>query len=526
MGTDEGLRPLNIELFQHNNQKQPLRVVSSCVETDRAGCTTFSTKCFGHQDWFEDDTTQTKEILVEKTTTTRTTTTTHTHDHPHSTPPGREGLFACLQASMTVPGATGPPVDLMRKTKPPNTASQMQKHDEDDAVTEHHESAAARSSSCFDAFCFEPIPYRSAVREGATHVLALTTRPTTHVPKTKPGIYEKGIAPLYFHSHGQPAVAKFFQQGGQQYLYAEDLLLLREAATMQVPVHEDDTTHTQTTVNAEEHKGILVPPPTILHGIPMTTAIADSIANRESQWDRAHILPITVSHKHKELEVLEQDKEEVLAAIRGGFETAFDALSDLVGLEYLDGSEVAKFVFPSSSEAAAVLSASSMLTHSSSSPSSSSTLSSSLLEHEILETQIDAPGAPIPEYINNTINRKNPYNTTDAPKTEDENLDTSRKITDFFFDPPAMTIGGRGEGIEAGITREKEEGETNGGLFGYGSHTYNHNNQHDMTPKTLLDCLPGFQNGRHEHLAKGLREGIQRPITRKKHRKNELKRVH
>jgi len=516
MGTDEGLRPLNIELFQHNNLKQPLRVVSSCVETDRAGCTTFSTKCFGHQDWFEEET-QTKEILVEKTTT-RTTTTTHTQDHPHSTPPGREGLFACLQASMTVPGATGPPVDLMRR---PKTASQ-QKQNEDHAVTEHHESAAARSSSCFDAFCFEPIPYRSAVREGATHVLALTTRPTTHVPKTKPGIYEKGIAPLYFHSHGQPAVAKFFQQGGQQYLYAEDLLLLREAATMQVPVHEDDTTqtHTHTNVNAEETKGILVPPPTILHGIPMTTAIADSIANRESQWDRAHILPITVSHKHKELEVLEQDKEEVLAAIRGGFETAFDALSDLVGLEYLDGSEVAKFVFPSSSEAAAVLAASSRMTQSSSSPSST-TLSASLLEHEILETQIYAPGAPIPEYINNnSVNIKNPYNTTDAPKTEDANLDTSRRIADFFFDPPAMTIGGgRGEGIEAGTTREQKEGETNGGLFGYGSHTYNHTKQHDITPKTLLECLPGFQNGRHEHLAKGLREGIQRPITKKKHRK-------
>jgi hypothetical protein len=29
----------------------------------------------------------------------------------------------------------------------------------------------------FDAFCYEPIPYRSAVKDGATHVLALRSRP-------------------------------------------------------------------------------------------------------------------------------------------------------------------------------------------------------------------------------------------------------------------------------------------------------------------------------------------------------------
>merc|ERR1712183_1256906 len=87
----------------------------------------------------------------------------------------RYGLFACLQASMTVPGAAGPPVQILRA--------------KDNCTSIHHS---------FDAFCFEPTPYRSAVKDGATHVLVLRSRPNGSLVKTKTGVYEKTIAPLYF----------------------------------------------------------------------------------------------------------------------------------------------------------------------------------------------------------------------------------------------------------------------------------------------------------------------------------------
>lgn len=46
-----------------------------------------------------------------------------------------------------------------------------------------------------DAFLCEPIPYISAVREGATHVIALRTRPDPSPVVVKgPGVYEKLIA--------------------------------------------------------------------------------------------------------------------------------------------------------------------------------------------------------------------------------------------------------------------------------------------------------------------------------------------
>ena len=71
-------------------------------------------------------------------------------------------------------GAAGPPINLIRS-----------KDSEQGIIT-----------SAFDAFSYEPLPYRSAVKEGATHVLVLRSRPEGFNIKTKPGIYERGVAPI------------------------------------------------------------------------------------------------------------------------------------------------------------------------------------------------------------------------------------------------------------------------------------------------------------------------------------------
>ena len=67
----------------------------------------------------------------------------------------------------------------------------------------------------YDGFCYKPIPYRSAVAEGAKYVLALRSRPTDYKPNTRPTIYARIVASLYFKSHGAPTVAEFFLRGGQ-----------------------------------------------------------------------------------------------------------------------------------------------------------------------------------------------------------------------------------------------------------------------------------------------------------------------
>lgn len=409
MGGEHGLRPLDVEAFRHNNQKQKLRVVSSCVDPQTGKL--FS-KCFGHEEFFHEESGLVRADQV------------------------REGLFACLQASMTVPGATGPPVNLVPKND-----------------------VSAVPLPCFDAFCFEPIPYRSAVEEGATHVLALASRPEDYVPKTKPGIYETGVAPLYFNSHGQKGVSEYFEKGGQQYVYAEDLMLL-EAAKF------------------TGHDGILVPPPEIMYGVPRTNALDRNIRDRESTWKKAHVFPVRVPQGFKELQPLEQDKDEVLEAVRDGFMAAFDSLKDIVGLESLQGKDVAELIFPSSEE-----------TVEGSSQAATSETGLTPSEERILRTKLHVPGNLIPK------------GAASVP----------------VVDEPVE--------VRAGILRRQFRTRRifrrRGGLFGHGKH---HDRKDEAPPPalqleqdaafdleefsatSLLQCLPGFRDGNYSHLAKGLIE--------------------
>jgi Patatin-like phospholipase len=75
MGKDHGIRPLDIETFRQNDAKQPLRVVSSTIDPETGR---LYSKCWGSRDFFN-------VTAVEKADGTR------------------KGLFACLEASMTVP---------------------------------------------------------------------------------------------------------------------------------------------------------------------------------------------------------------------------------------------------------------------------------------------------------------------------------------------------------------------------------------------------------------------------------------
>jgi predicted acylesterase/phospholipase RssA len=270
-----GLRPLDVESFQKNDRLQPLRVVSSYVKNGM-----LRTRCFGTDEFFPGS--------IEAV---------------QRADGGRQGLFACLEASMCVPGATGPPVELSG----------------DDA-------------SFFDAFCFEPLPYRSAVAEGATHVLVCASQPEGFQPSTKPGIYERGIAPLYFRSHNVPEAARFFERGGQQYIYAEDLLTLQQGK------------HAKTAIR--------VPPPDILYGAVNVDKVGQQPnVSMRRKWKTAHILPLKVPQGTAPISTLEQNRVKVLDAVRGGFAAAFDLLAPVVGVKtgQLTSEDIAILMFPGDS---------------------------------------------------------------------------------------------------------------------------------------------------------------------------------
>mmetsp|Transcript_25809 Transcript_25809/g.63218 ORF Transcript_25809/g.63218 Transcript_25809/m.63218 type:complete len:691 (-) Transcript_25809:893-2965(-) len=317
LGHNHGLRPLDMERFQENEKKQRLRIVSSAVDADG----NMFSKVFGSDDFFNSTMMQVQQNG------------------------NRQGLFACMQASMAVPGATGPPVRLHSAMN-------------DDVV-----------HSCFDAFCFEPIPYRSAVEEGATHVLTLCTRPDGFKIKTKPGMYEKGIASVYFKYQGMSNVAEYFEKGGQQFLYAEDLLTLEEG-------------------KISKSSKVLVPPPKIFHGVMQTEQHRREIECRDKEWKKAFLLPLKVREGTPELSTVAQDRESVLQAVRSGYATAFDLLAPIVGVGLgLTGDEVSQLIFPTTPS------------HVHYDTSSSAPVKDIETEEErVLNTQLRIPGAPIPNF--------------------------------------------------------------------------------------------------------------------------------
>lgn len=223
---------------------------------------------------------------------------------------------------MLVPGAAGPPVKLLRS-----------KHR--DEANEY--GLDNMTSYCFDAFCNEAIPYRSAVENGATHVLALRSRPDGCLIPTKPATYEKIVAPVYFRLSFLPIVGDYFERQGAQYRYLEDVLTLDEGLVVGCQ---------NVSSSSPYYNGITVPPTDILLG----TQNDDQIQVNPEMWNRAHMLPVVVPANTAELPPLTQDKDEVLASVREGYAAAFKMFAPIAGLDFdpstADCKKIAEMIFP------------------------------------------------------------------------------------------------------------------------------------------------------------------------------------
>jgi len=116
------------------------------------------------------------------------------------------GLAQCMRASMLLPGICGPPITLP--------------------------SMEGGAEPLADAMLFEPIPYRAALAEGATHVLVLRTRPDGVNLVRKQAIIEKLISHRFFRRKlGLRRMAKHMEQQRHRVLYAEDILRLNQGAS-------------------------------------------------------------------------------------------------------------------------------------------------------------------------------------------------------------------------------------------------------------------------------------------------------
>ena len=81
-----------------------------------------------------------------------------------------------------------------------------------------------------DALIFEPLPYRSAVRDNCTHVIVLRTRADDQSVTVKMGTMEKMIMSRFFgRKLGLPHFVTWMTKQYHKLVYAEDVLILNDA---------------------------------------------------------------------------------------------------------------------------------------------------------------------------------------------------------------------------------------------------------------------------------------------------------
>jgi len=261
-----GHYPLDWETFVRNNEHQPLHIVAAAPLTRRS---VRLTQQDGHFDSLSE-------------------------------------LFSCMRASMCVPGLAGPPQYL----EPHQSGSHL-----------HHlgEDWGAMSGRCeplVDALLYEPIPYRQAVKDGATHVLVLRTRAEDAevLGETNAGgIWEHHICDNYFKRYGLHNAAQFMKQLGDKRIYAEDVLTFDSAAN-----------------------GDCVQPPA-------------PFGERKQTMKQTFIMNM-VPPEGCSVTEMEMDREKILLGLRKGFAAAFDALATDEQLAAAGGSgnRAAEEAFPES----------------------------------------------------------------------------------------------------------------------------------------------------------------------------------
>jgi hypothetical protein len=81
-----------------------------------------------------------------------------------------------------------------------------------------------------DALLFEPVPYRSALKEGCSHVIALRTRADDLSVTKKMGLIERMIMSRFFgRKLKMPHLREWMHNQFHKLLYAEDILRLNAA---------------------------------------------------------------------------------------------------------------------------------------------------------------------------------------------------------------------------------------------------------------------------------------------------------
>jgi len=198
-------------------------------------------------------------------------------------------LTECMHASMLLPGIAGPVINMCK--------------DSDGKVKFIR--GQVKDKNCeplVDALVYEPLPYRSALQEGATHVVVLRTRADGVDTTGKPSVFERLIFRRFFLRKNKLGnVFKRMTSQLHKKLYAEDMIILNEAS------NDFERDYTDTSY--------------------------------------PHMMAVALPPGSEEVTRLETGREAILEGVRRGFARAYDTLVEDSN-ERGRGSIVAKEVFP------------------------------------------------------------------------------------------------------------------------------------------------------------------------------------
>ena len=196
--TVQKTKPLDWAKFVEMQKVQPLKVVASGLKTEKAVVMDMKT---GH---FEN----------------------------------LEELTECMHASCLLPGIAGP---LM------NLDTQFQKGTGKKKMVLGNTVKGSNYEPLADALVCEPLPYRSAVESGCTHVLVIRSRPDGRDVTGKSSIFEDLIYRRFFlRKNKLPNMYEFFSKQLHKKLYAEDIIVLNNDAESQRDPFDTSQPHLMT----------------------------------------------------------------------------------------------------------------------------------------------------------------------------------------------------------------------------------------------------------------------------------------
>eukprot|EP00545_Synedropsis_sp_CCMP1620_P000637 CAMPEP_0119004626 /NCGR_PEP_ID=MMETSP1176-20130426/1256_1 /TAXON_ID=265551 /ORGANISM="Synedropsis recta cf, Strain CCMP1620" /LENGTH=533 /DNA_ID=CAMNT_0006956357 /DNA_START=153 /DNA_END=1754 /DNA_ORIENTATION=+ len=194
-----------------------------------------------------------------------------------------EELAQCMHASCLLPGIAGPLMNICDTTGVMSLGNNKE-----------------NTIPMADALLYEPIPFRSAVDEGATHVVVLRTRPDGADVTGKSSIFERMLFRRFFKRKNKlPKILDYMKKGLHKMQYGKDVLALN--------------------------------------------LMAKDMDRNFTDTSQPHVVTVAVPPGSPEVARLEERRSTIFDGVRRGFARAYDALVEdpaergrgaIVALEY------------------------------------------------------------------------------------------------------------------------------------------------------------------------------------------------